>query len=208
MDSGRNKKPIAISEEVLREARHITEDFKNYIDGVRLVLLIYRSKEGAESANGDKYKKYISNGKEEFFKALCKALEVCKNKPEIPFRIYSSLNPRNVDKAIRLFKQEQLDADYYDTVSKQSFYLDIKNRFISSLMTPSSRGDNKFLIDCDSNDGQQAALTKLDELRVHVYNVFPTKNGWHLITDPFNPELLGVIPDVEIKKDGILLLHF
>lgn len=208
MKEGRNKKSISVRQDVLREAEHIVDKFRHYTDGIRLIMLIYRAKEGAVSANNDKYRKYIVNGQEEYLKAVIQALEVCYEKSEIPFRVYASVNSRNIEKAIRLFKHNQLDADYYDTDSKNSFYLDIKNRMISALMTPSSRAEGMFLIDCDSTEADHEAMGQLAELGVEILDHFPTKNGWHMITEPFNPTLFKPVKDVEIKKDGLLLLKY
>lgn len=208
MDQGRKKKPINVKIDLLREANGIVGKFRHYTDGVRLVMVIYRAKEGAQSANNDKYRKYIVNGPDEYLKAIIKALEFCESKPEIPFRIYASVNSRNIKKAIHLFKQNQLDADYYDEDSKNNFYLDIKNRMISALMTPSSRAEGMFLVDCDSTEADHEAMGQLAELGVEILDHFPTKNGWHMITEPFNPNLFKPMKEVEIKKDGLLLLKY
>jgi len=185
-----------------KEADNIMDNFYNFTDGVRLLLLIHRGKEGGQNRDR-KHKKKISKNRENFREILISYLEIMKTS-DIPYRIYSCVNARNIDKAIREFKRVQLDADYYDTDSKQDFYIDINNRWISSLMKPKSRDETSFLIDVDEGDDLKEIL---DEL-IHItrnYFKYKTKNGWHIITQPFNPALLTII---KVKKDGLLLLKY
>jgi hypothetical protein len=202
----REKKEIAYKEELLKKVDWIMFQFARYVDGVNVLILIFRSKEGAKSANNDHLQKIISDNPKKFKEALLSLLDR-KEKSGLPLRIYSSVNKRDISKAIRQFKYEQLDAEYYSAEDKNSFYLDIKNRFVGSLMKPSSRAETKFLIDVDDENAHSESLKKLAELNIQIFDVFKTKNGWHIITEPFNPALFTV-KDTEIKKDGMLLLDY
>ena len=198
------------------EKEKILSQFKDFTDGVRMLMLTHRSKEGGKVTRPDKVaRRIITTNTEEFKEALQDLLEL-KNKSEVPLRIYSCVNRRDFNKAIREFKRQQLEADYYDIESRNRFYLDIKNRFLGSLMKPSSRAETKFLIDLDGEEVERyksLVEDKLKELKIKVLLNYPTKNGEHLITSPFNPSDL-IIPDYdkpfvpEIKKDALLLLSY
>lgn len=186
----------------------IEKQFGDFMDGYRLLMLTLRGKEGGKINKPDRVaKKLITKDKQEFLRLLECLLEI--KKPEE--RIYSSVNPRDIKKGIRLFKQRQLDADYYDEESKNSFYLDVKNRWISAIMSPKCKAESNFLIDIDNLVGDKVDILEIDklleEINVKVLLKYPTKNGWHVITKPFNPALwdngFG-----DIKKDGLLLLNY
>lgn len=202
----REKKPISASQDIIREAKSIMSKFSGFTNGVRVLFLIHRSKEGAERANGDKMKKCISNNPDDFERILVELLSDLYVS-EHTLRIYSSANERSMEKAIRQFKQEQLDADYYDLTSKNSFYTDIKNRFVGALMKPASRSETQFILDCDSTKEHEDSLRRIAELNIDIVNMYATKNGWHIITKPFNPNLFEV-ENVDINKDGLILLKY
>ena len=86
---------------------NIPDTFK---DGVRLIMLTLRSKEGGKSNNPDRVaRKRLSNGIEEFDKIVDEFIELSNNSKE-PLRIYSSVNKRDINKGIRNFKKLQLEA--------------------------------------------------------------------------------------------------
>jgi len=182
------------------------DTFFRFTQGCRTLFLLHRTKEGAASQAEGEQKKMIVQNEYEFKEALCTLLEL-KHQSNNELRIYSSVNSRNMEKAIRKFKFSMLESDYYDEENRLNFYLDIKNRFFSSLMNPESRKTSYFLIDCDSEAQTQAALTKCAELNIHIHQVYGTKNGTHIITAPFNQALFQ-IPEIEIHKDGLLLLKY
>jgi len=181
----------------------IEKQFGDFMDGYRLLMLTLRGKEGGKVNKPDRVaKRLITKDKVEFLKLLGDLLEI--KRPEE--RIYSSVNPRNIKKGIRLFKQRQLDADYFDETSKNSFYLDVKNRWISAIMSPSCKAESNFLIDIDKGDDDEHAIEKqVAKKGIKILLEYPTKNGRHIVTKAFNPALL---PCVELKKDGLLLLNF
>ncbi|MHA1329585.1 MAG: hypothetical protein ACTSR2_00775 [Candidatus Hodarchaeales archaeon] len=175
-------------------------------------MLTLRGKEGGKSDKPDRVAiKRISRNKEEFLDILKEFLIQKKILKDFPLRIYSSVNKRDLNKAIRKFKERQLEADYYAGKDRESFYIDIWNRWISCLMNPSSRAETKFLIDIDEKEKKDLIKDKLRELNIITYLEYPTKHGIHLITQPFNPKLITdskLISEEDIKKDALLLLDF
>lgn len=201
------KKQVEIDQEIAREVKAIIEDFEYFTTGYRALFLIHRNKEGG-GTNNTKVKKIIVNGTKEYQKALEELMvELYEaKKTDIPYRIYASINPRDMDKAIRLFKYEQLDADYLSCADSYKFYLDIKNRFLGCLMQPKSKDGSEFLFDIDTDDNS-GFLKALPE-EVEVVKMYKTKNGWHAITKPFNHTKMVMPQDVSLQTDGLLLLKY
>jgi len=186
----------------------LKEDIEKFSDGIRMLMLRHRSKEGG-SSNDKKSVRKISRNKEEFFKILEEFRKI-KNESQEPLRIYSCVNCRNIEKAIMNLKRKQLEADFYDKDSRDNFYFDIKNRWISSLMKPNARKETFFLIDVDNliGSGNTEILDEhLKDIGAEVVAKYPTKNGIHIITKPFNPNLFNS-EFGEIKKDALLLLDY
>jgi hypothetical protein len=186
-----------------KETEKILEKFDGFTDGVRLLMLIYRAKDGGKDNNRKTFRR-VSTSQDEF-ESILDEMVTMKKIANKSYRIYSCVNSRDINKAIRIFKQKQLEADYYDEDSKNGFYLDIKNRWISSLMKPQSKAESSFLIDIDENDDEKKANKIISNLVGRNFKKFKTKNGCHLVTPPFNPNLMK---GFEIKKDGLLLLSW
>lgn len=203
----KTKSPIAIEEELEKQTKNIMSDFKYFIDGYRVLLLLQRHKEGGET-NNTKLRKIVTRNNQEYKQAL-KTLLKEKNECDLPLRIYASLNERDFNKAMRQFKFEQLEADYYDEVQKHNFYLDIKNRFIGCLMQPQQKKTSLFLFDVDNEEGRDVMGESLLVIpSEEIVQTYPTKNGWHIITKPFNYTKLILPKGCEFKKDGLLLLSW
>lgn len=206
ISSKKIKSPIAIEEENKKQAQLIFDEFKDYTDGYRCLFLIHRNKEGGET-NNTKYMKVITRNSKEYLEELTKLVKFKNANPEIPYRIYASVNERNIDKAIREFKHEQLEADYYDQVQKENFYLDVKNRFLGCLMQHGQRKTSLFMFDVDNEEGRDVMGESLHAIpEEHIIKTYPTKNGWHIITKPFNHTKLKLPPGCTWQRDSLLLL--
>lgn len=204
---GRTMKPRAYEEVKIKRADAIFEQFQNFTNGYRCLFLIQRHKEGGETNNSKLIKK-ITNGPDEFATAL---LELVSEKMDskLSLRIYSCVNARDFDKAIRKFKYEQLDADFYDKEQRNNFYLDIKNRFIGCLMQPTQKAESLFLFDIDNEEGRDVCGEVLKVLpNEYIEFQYPTKNGWHIVTRPFNHTKITLPKGCELKKDALLLLDY
>ena len=182
---------------------------ERFSDGIRMIMLCQRNKEGRPTNKTDRasYRR-ISRNSEEFFKIL-KEFQIMKEESSEPLRIYSCVNKRDINKAIRNFKEEQLAADYFDEEHKYGFYFDIKNRWLSSLMKQNCRTETQFLIDIDEPKLYSLDTVKnhLKEIGAEIIESYETKNGYHVITKAFNPNLFNS-EFGEIKKDALLLLDY
>jgi hypothetical protein len=168
-------------------------------DGVRGVMLLHRNKDGCIGNAQRKSIKRISMGKNDWYNTI-QYFASLRNGEYQNFRIYSSVNSRNMDKAIHEFKRRQLENDRNADSLRDSFYNDIENNFFSCLMNPSCRIQNNFLIDCDTGKEYLHALPRIPNEKI-IYE-YPTKNGHHIITEPFNP--VGL--EMEIKKDDLIYI--
>lgn len=207
----KSKSIVSINQEILQKANHIFEEFNNFTEGYRVLFLIQRHKEGGE-INNSKLIKIISRNKVEYYDALVKLLTEQQemHKKNLPARIYAAVNERDFSKAIRQFKYEQLEADYYDQVQKENFYLNIKNRFVGCLMQPTQKKTSYFLFDIDNHEDIKDTTAEILSIipNEHIIKLYATKNGWHLITEPFNYTKLTLPKNCELKKDALLLLAY
>lgn len=207
MGHTREKKPIAYTQEAIQEAKFIVDDFAEFTDGIRVIMLIHRSKDGASHSTRH-LRMIFTNGRKEFEDALAMLLEQKIRSTIDGLRIYSTVNPRNIRKAISQFKHDQLDIDDADEDSKLFFYLGIKSRFSSCLMRPSSRMDSLFVFDIDNPMTLDEALGIFDRCpeNPEIVKQYKTKNGWHIVTKPFNHTKLE--KELSFHKDGLLLLKY
>jgi hypothetical protein len=185
----------------MNREEQIMDKFKDFTCGFRILVLTHRGKEGGPGRDRlGKNNRKISRNPEEFKSAL---ISLLKEKGK-DMRIYSSVNERDFNKAVRNFKFKMLEADYFDQESKERFYVDIRNRWIGSLAEPTSRKETKFLIDIDEEDNEEDIKEQLKKVEVKILFEYPTKNGKHIITKPFNPNEVKA----EIKKDAMVLLDY
>lgn len=185
----------------------IFEEFKEFTSGTRTLLLLQRHKEGGET-NNSKLKKVITTTPEEFRAELRKLVSE-KMDSDLPLRVYSCVNKRDTLKAIRKFRQEQLDAEYGGEGVEIGFYLDLKNRFFGCLMSPQCAKDSLFMFDVDNEEGRDVFGEALEAIPSDkIVKQYRTKNGWHIVTEPFDHTKIQLPRGVELKKDGLLLLDF
>lgn len=185
------------------------DKFQDFMDGDRLVMLTLRSKDGGTNNPDRAAKKKISHSKEDFIRIVNEFDSIRKTDE----RIYSSVNKRSINKAIREFKLRQLEADYYDVESRNNFYFDLHNRWVSCFMSPHCRSETIFLIDIDDiiKKGTNWNISIIDnyikEKGIEEILRYNTKNGVHILTKPFNPSIWNS-EFGEIKKDALLLISF
>ena len=176
--------------------------------GVRILMLTLRGKEGGKITKPDRVSKKVISRNETEFDAMYEKLSLLRKGEE---RIYSTVDERNMEKAIRSFKERQLEADYYDQETKFSFYTDVWNRWISCLQSPKAKNGTLFLIDIDDEGENAQNVGKEEQIRqeiiknsIEIVFEYPTKNGKHIITKPFNPALVSF----QIQKNAMMLLKF
>lgn len=127
-------------------------------------------------------------------------------------RIYQTVDKRNVQKAMRRFKELQLENDYHKT--PEDFYLDMENRWTSSLQQPTSRAESHFLFDFDDEATTRRGIETLAQFEAdditedHYVHGYQTKSGFHIITKPFNYTKLPEWIHPMIHKNAMMLLAY
>jgi hypothetical protein len=207
MGHTREKKPLAYTVEAQLEAKAIVDDFSDFVEGVRVLILLHRSKDGATHASRH-LRMVFTNGKKEFEEALGMLLEQRSRGLLDGLRIYSTANARDMKKAVRQFKHDQLDIEDGDEESWKYFYLGIKSRFSSALMRQHCRAESYFVFDIDNPMTLDEALGIFERsgFSEMIVKQYATKNGWHIVTKPFNHTKLE--KDLPFNKDGLLLLKY
>lgn len=177
----------------------ILEHPNRFKEGVRILMRVLRTKDGGKG-NVDRHaEKIVTRNSTEFDEALAFLV----NTMQPSERIYSTVDTRDCKKAIRLFKQNQLDNDY--SKSPEDFYLDIKNRWVSALQSPRARATSLFLWDCDDME-QYTKLLSLKVISDVLAHAYMTKNGGHIITAPFEyPRLLSPELHPLLHKNAMML---
>ena len=193
---------------------NILAKFKDYTEGTRVMFLMSRRKDENGDKRSEKIRKIITTSHDEFSNAL----NLFLNAQDKAFsfgmnlRIYSSVNARNMNKAIREFKQRQLDRDFDSIQIRNQFYCLVKDQFISCMMKQHCKETSFFLLDVDQEDATEIFIhiENLNEAgkNIKILGSFPTKNGWHVITTPFDPKYVDGIKNVSVQKDGLLLLSY
>jgi hypothetical protein len=152
----------------------------SFKEGVRILMLVSRRKDGCED---NRVKRYQSTSVEEFDEILQKLMD----KMQPGQRIYASACPRDAARAVRDFKQKQLDNSYAD--DPLDFYLNIESRWKTSLMQKWCEVKSKklFMFDCDTPEEELVVKLLLKEVYKEDYTYsYYTKNGIHILTKPFD----------------------
>ena len=193
----------------MKKIDEIKDLFKDFSNGIRVVFLIHRKKDGGTNRKTrQSIKKVITTNSEEFFKTIEELKEI-KDNDDRNLRIYATINSRDIKKGIREFKQKILDNDYQCDKSMFDFYFDIKNRFIGSIMKPKCNIENNFLFDLDDCDHRSyIQMIEILKKNTDVLLTYETKNGYHIITKPFNYTKLDERFISNINKDALLLIDF
>lgn len=195
--------------QIEKECQGICDDFKDFTSGVRVILLLQRTKDGgANDEEKRAFESYTTFSPEEFKDKLFNLL-ILKASINQPTRIYLSANPRNIKKVIRYIEQQLQDAHYADDAMRDSSYRKLLRKPRHFLMQQSCRDESLFIIDVDDIDGVDnsgLAIKKMGELGIVVRKRYRTKNGWHFVVEPFNVNLWDCVG--EIKKDPLILLSY
>jgi hypothetical protein len=149
-----------------------------FMDGARVLMLKSRHKDGVDQQRTILRHSY---SRSEFRRQLEELMaEMGPNE-----RIYASAGARDTSKAIRLFKERQLAADYDGDI--MSFYGNLNARWTSCLMDVKSQAAKVWLFDCDSPDDLAETICALGQhYHRELRHQYATKNGYHVIVEPFD----------------------
>lgn len=192
------------------EASSLADSVGNFCDGPRCVFLMYRKKDGGhDKENRRVFDFELYRDKEELVSILEKFLWRATFL-DIQTRIYVSVNKRDIKKSIRELESRLLEMHYTDEKQQNDVYHQLFRFPRTYLMQPSSllKEEMMFLIDADNQEGRDIygeALTWLSENKVEILLTQKTRNGWHIVTKPFN---LNLFPKeiANVHKDGLLFI--
>jgi|694.fasta_scaffold143423_3 hypothetical protein len=187
----------------------IFEEFIDFTDGYRVLMLLQRSKDGGHNEEEKRiFESFTTTNGEEFKEKLLYLL-VIKSIKKVPLRIYLSANSRNPNKVIRFVEQSLIDAHYADDTCKESIYKKLLKKPRHFLMQQNCKNESLFIIDVDDIEGVDTsgdALKEIARLGVIERKRYRTKNGWHFVVEPFNCALWDTYG--EVKKDPLILLDY
>ncbi len=193
---------------IRKKAKDLTEEFVDFTDGIRMIMLLQRKKDGGSNKEEKRvFETYVTYSTEEFEDKLFNLLLIqAANKNT---RIYSCVNARNQKKIIREIHESLMEHYYADEICANSISKKIIKNPRHFVMQPKTKETSYFIIDVDDVDGADAlgdALYEMAQLDVQEIQRYRTKNGWHVIVHPFNLALWSGVS--EVKKDALLLLSY
>lgn len=187
----------------------ICEQFADFTDGTRMLLLLHRTKDGGNNKEEHRtFESYVTRDSEDFSNKLFNML-LMKATSTIPLRLYLSACERDVKKIIRTIEYELLDLHYADQERREATHMKILRAPRHFIMKPENAKEKLFMIDVDDKDGRDMmgeVLTHMSDLNIEEIMRYRTKGGWHIIVKPFNPALWQ--HESEVKKDPMLLLDW
>lgn len=197
----------SLREKAKQQTEDIVEKFDGLLDGTRVLMLLLREKDGGSH---NEFKRRciteVTHDKEQLQRKLEQMIYFSVTSDE-PYRVYMTVNDRNIRNAERVIKERMLMVDFSDEDNRDFFYKRFEYRWHSALMDNSSRNSKYFLLDidddcCDWNEVEKKCWAE----KIEIVKKYRTKNGWHFITKPFNPVLLDGLCD--IQKDSQALLYW
>jgi hypothetical protein len=169
--------------------------------GTRMLMLKSRHKDGIEK---ERTILRVAHGNDQFIKSIDSLLSIMKPGE----RLYASAGERDLQKAIRLFKERQLANDYAD--EPEEFYRKIETRWTGCLMDVKAQAGKIWLIDCDTHEDSERAqveIKKVYDRPVPPY-VYASKSGTHIVVQAFDRSKLSEHVRSLIHENAIMLWAF
>lgn len=210
MDNGRPMSVTAMQWEIDARVKEIADVFGPFMRGTRVLLLLQRKKEGGNTREDRRRHVGFAATDEKEIMERIRQLVTLQMMSKEPLRVYMSVNPRDIRKANYEFRRRLLQDECDGMVEVHGKVM--QDRWISALMaTNADKGvqDKYFILDVDDtgDDVMGKVLRRMDELGVVEQMRYRTKNGWHVVVDPFRRDLWDV-EGVGVQVDGLLLLSF
>lgn len=183
---------------------------------VYIFLAIARSKDNEEVRATDQpaIRKVVREENE--IQSTLAELEHAVSRFDYRYRLYATVNARNTVTAFRLLQDRMTQWTYKALRGDEDVKRNLKridSEWKSILHKPECRDDKHFLFDLDDVDldESQALLARFrahldDHTTIVLENQSP--NGYHFVTEPFNPNDLDVGVAYELKKDDMVFVRF
>ena len=188
---------------------------------VKVLLLMPRKKDNSNIDTNElqhrKVFKKIWSTLEEREKRLTELKAVASCYPEYKWRIYETINWRDLRKTYYEFQKKMLDWQRTDATGQMDWLDKVHSEWTSTMMRPQCRykgegkdnkDDTSFLIDVDNKDKEIIRLVEVLLSDIVVKEKYETPGGWHYIVEPFNIIGYNFYPyDAEIHTDGLRLVE-
>lgn len=181
---------------------------------VKVLLLLPRKKENekiaTESMQHRKCFRKVWSTPEEREVRIKELDAIAGMYPEYKWRIYETVNFRDLRKAYYEFQHRIIDWQRSDKTNEMKWLHYYNSEWVSNLMRPESRAaDSLFLIDKDDKKD----LTSFEGIvllnkGVEIVEKYETPNGMHYLVKPF--DISGVMWsswNAEVHKDGLKLIE-
>lgn len=180
--------------------------FEKYIKNIENneyinISIITRNKDGDNSCN--RYiKTYFITSLDYYNFVKDEIIKICD---VLCARAYISIAPKNYNNLTKELNLEIATRLYNNEIGKIHRIIDK----CASIVKPKFK---YFILDFDynyvnDNERYNNLLNYLKDIKIYEKKI-PTKNGCHIITEPFNVvEFRKLFPDIEIKKNWISLLY-
>lgn len=183
-----------------------------------ILLLISRKKENEQQTESEKLgkaRRYAIINESDVDEALREFNLIAGMFPETQYRIYISVNRRSLLKGMIEFQKRLLDAQFQLLNGNREIFTTIHrlgSEWKSILAQKECRNEKRFLFDVDflnsTPDGIKAAekfKNSVDKVSTIVYFGL-SKNGYALVTEPFDVRKVELPNEVELKNDAYLYM--
>jgi len=187
---------------------------------VKVLLLLPRKKENEEIATEQMqhrkcYRKVWSTPEER--EVRIKELEaVASLYPEYKWRIYETVNWRDLRKAYFEFEKRKLEWQRSDKTNEMKWLQYYNSEWVSNLMRPECKDKKEqlFIIDKDDRCLLDEFTDMMDDLKIEIVEAYITPGGYHYLVKPFDITSItknkryGLWKDwnAEVHKDGLRLV--
>ena len=196
------------------------ELLKNYcefeVGKVYTLILLPRKKENKDQVEREKLNKrvrFLVSSIEDCEHAIDEFDRYGKLYPEIVFRIYVSVNRRSLMKGMQEFQKRMLDIQFDLLNGNDQAWTSVErlgSEWKSTLAKKKCRADRYFMYDIDLLNDVEDDIEKVndfvEEIKTHTKIKYfgKSKNGFVLVVDPFNPNLIKLPKDIERKDDSYI----
>lgn len=188
------------------------EDFCEWGDDrVYLLMAITRQNENeGMTANDREVHRTVVREEEELEGQVEKLRQFYSDSP-LTFRLYLSINARNVMKAYFEFQgamDEWLRMRLNGNEGVKRKFKKLDSEFKSILQTPECKDDRFFLFDIDTEEKEFIDSVRGEIGESQILLEQETPNGHHIITAPNEYSVHMNQPTVELKRDGMVFLGY
>jgi len=183
---------------------------------VKVLLLIPRKKDNVEIASEQmqhrKCFRKIWSTPEEREKRILELKAVAGMYPEYIWRIYETINWRDLRKTWYAWNQKMLDWQRSDPDGKMEWLSRVHSKWTSIMMQPDCRHKDGtlFLVDIDDKHPHIISCVEnlIKEYSIELVEKYETPGGWHYITKPFNKKDYNFYAyNGEVHTDGLRLVE-